>query len=329
MQKRSHNEKTYVQKVEAYTDESGALLFDNKEADKFEQKVVHDVIMAHLDSPDNGKKKKAIFLGYDGCRVDALKYVNKTERESYINAQKKYSADEKKTYLAGKSALSYLLGKENTGLYFAYAGGEKGGKTQQATSTAPGWATMLTGKWALEEGGHGVKDNGIMKNDVKTFLTKAAEGVNGKKYSASFTASWEAHFTENYANDMKYAENNSLDIDYLLTGDDKGTFDDVMKRISGENNTDVVFFTLEGTDHAGHSKKFGIHHHEYVAGFMEEDNYAYEILKAIESRPTYADEDWCIVIATDHGGFNYSHGGQTVMERTTFIATNKIEYLVK
>lgn len=94
--------------------------------------------MAHLDSPDNGKKKKAIFLGYDGCRVDALKYVNKTERESYINAQKKYSADEKKTYLAGKSALSYLLGKENTGLYFAYAGGEKGGKTQQATSTAPG-----------------------------------------------------------------------------------------------------------------------------------------------------------------------------------------------
>ena len=93
--------------------------------------------MAHLDSPDNGKKKKAIFLGYDGCRVDALKYVNKTERESYINAQKKYSADEKKTYLAGKSALSYLLGKENTGLYFAYAGGEKAVKLSKLLRRLP------------------------------------------------------------------------------------------------------------------------------------------------------------------------------------------------
>lgn len=321
------NEKTYVQKVEAYTDENGDPLFDNKEADKFEQKVVHDIVMSHLESPDNGKKKKVIFLGYDGCRVDVLKYMVAKEKKDYVNNQKKYSQEEKEQYLAGSSALSYLLSKENTGLYFSYAGGEKGGKTQQATSTAPGWATMLTGKWALEEGGHGIKDNGIMKNDVKTFLTKAAEGVNGTKYSASFTASWGPHFTENYTVDIDYAKNNNLNVKYSQQNDDEGTFNDVMKRVSGENDTDVIFFTIEGTDHAGHSTKFGIHHHEYVAGFMEEEAYAYQILKAIENRPTYDEEDWCIIISTDHGGFNYSHGGQTIMERTTFLATNKIEYL--
>lgn len=322
------NEKTYVSKVEAYTDENGNPLFDNKEADKFEQKIIHDIVMSHLNAPDNGKKKKVIFLGYDGCRVDVLKYVNKSEKEAYINSESKYSAEEKEKYLKGNSALNYFLSKENTGLYFAYAGGEKGGKTQQATSTCPGWATMLTGKWALEEGGHGVKDNGIGKNDVKTFLTKAAEGVNGTKYSVSFTASWGPHFTETYAGDITYAKNNNLDIDYSLKDDDEGTFNDVMKRIRGEDDeTDVIFFTLEGTDHAGHSTKFGIHRPDYVAGFMEEEAYAYEMLKAIESRSTYGEEDWCIIIATDHGGFNYSHGGQTVMERTTFLATNKIQYL--
>lgn len=50
---------------------------------------------------------------------------------------------------------------------------------------------------------------------------------------------------------------------------------------------------------------------------------ALDILNAIESRPTYAQEDWLIVITTDHGGIGTSHGGQTLEERNTWVVCNK------
>lgn len=49
----------------------------------------------------------------------------------------------------------------------------------------------------------------------------------------------------------------------------------------------------------------------------------YEIIKTIEARSTYAQEDWLIIISTDHGGTGTSHGGQTPFERMTWLACNK------
>lgn len=55
-------------------------------------------------------------------------------------------------------------------------------------------------------------------------------------------------------------------------------------------------------------------------------SWGYEILKTIEARSTYAEEDWLILIVTDHGGTEYGHGGQTPFERMTWLACNqKIE----
>jgi|GEM_PF-2843176 len=41
------------------------------------------------------------------------------------------------------------------------------------------------------------------------------------------------------------------------------------------------------------------------------------------SRSTYAEEDWLIIISTDHGGTETGHGGQTAFERMTWLACNK------
>tara|TARA_B100001765_G_scaffold210701_1_gene172321 strand:- start:1825 stop:3210 length:1386 start_codon:yes stop_codon:yes gene_type:complete len=35
----------------------------------------------------------------------------------------------------------------------------------------------------------------------------------------------------------------------------------------------------------------------------------------MENRPTFQNEDWLIIITSDHGGIGYSHGGQTIEER--------------
>lgn len=324
------NRETYIQKAEAFTDEAGNPLFANSEAEKYPQTMVYEIATAHLNAPlaDGKTAKKVLFLGYDGCRVDVLQYAVQSKKEAYVEADSHWNDYKKDIIRARKSGLMKL--RSTGALVFAYSGGEKGGKTQQATSTAPSWASMLTGKWAAEEGGHGVLDNGMYKpSSVKTFLTEAAE-AEGKNYSASFTTSWREHQAVTYQRDIEYAIVNNLDVTYTHCPDDAGTFYDVLARVSNPDSnqdTDVVFCTLEGTDHAGHNTQFGIQHFQYVEGFTEEDDYAYRILQAIENRPTYDTEDWCIIFATDHGGYKYSHGGQTIMERTTWICTNQPQYL--
>jgi arylsulfatase A-like enzyme len=45
-----------------------------------------------------------------------------------------------------------------------------------------------------------------------------------------------------------------------------------------------------------------------------------ELLDALRARPTYADEDWLLLITTDHGhkpGGN--HGGATLEERSAYV----------
>ena len=45
------------------------------------------------------------------------------------------------------------------------------------------------------------------------------------------------------------------------------------------------------------------------------------IIKALRARVNYKNEDWLIVVATDHGGDN-SHGGSSYKEQNAFIILN-------
>ncbi len=58
-------------------------------------------------------------------------------------------------------------------------------------------------------------------------------------------------------------------------------------------------------------------------GFRNAEATGMDIIEAIESRDTYATEDWLILITTDHGGIKRNHGGPSFEERITFIVSNK------
>ncbi len=94
------------------------------------------------------------------------------------------------------------------------------------------------------------------------------------------------------------------------------------KEKTAAEDPDVIFFTFEFTDHAGHLYGFG-NNNNYKNGSLDADKFGYEIIKTIEARSTYNEEDWLIVISTDHGGKGHNHGGQSVMERSTWLAVNK------
>lgn len=106
---------------------------------------------------------------------------------------------------------------------------------------------------------------------------------------------------------------------------DEETVAQLKKELSdiGDNSTDVIFATLEYADHAGHTYGYGNDSEEYVSAVKEADKVAYQLIQTIYERETFEDEDWLIIITTDHGGIQTNHGGQSIEEVNTLFATNK------
>lgn len=281
---------------------SNMKIFDSTVDKAMPQTVIHKLVIEHLNSPlPEGKtKKKVIFLGYDGFRADGLENIQDSS----------------------ESAVMYV--KNQGGLYHTFSGGVAG-VCEQATSTAPSWMAMLTGGWAQY---NGVNDNGQMKKEeAETFITYALN----KGYSASFTTSWREHTSLSYKPDTVNAILKNQPAEYTHQIDDTATYYQVLKYVSKSEGAekmpsedpDVIFFTFEFTDHDGHGSGYGNKNENYIKACKDADSYGYSIVKAIENRATYAEEDWLIIVSTDHGGVVRGHGGQTAFERMTWLSCNK------
>ncbi len=79
-----------------------------------------------------------------------------------------------------------------------------------------------------------------------------------------------------------------------------------------ENNTplnpDALFIHFDQVDHAGHAYGYHPDTAHYVEAVHNVDNYVRNLYSLIESRKQSNNEDWLIVIVSDHGGEGYGHG---------------------
>lgn len=286
---------------ESYLEKIAQVEYENTVETAVAQTELYDMIYDHFNSPlPEGKtEKKAIVIGYDGCRADAL-----TLTENNF------------------SGINKMLGN-GASLKLAYCGGVNyPAENTQDTSTAPGWCSVLTGVWADK---NGVTGNGITKTmEYKTLMTSLTE----EKVidSASFITSWNGHFeTDNstYKLEKEYCEEKGLNVRFNYCIEDTASARTAIKDIKSDDCSDFIFAIYEGTDHAGHTFGFSSNNPIYRAGFRLNDILAYRTLEAIESRDTYESEDWLIILTSDHGGFETDHGGPSIQERMIFILTNK------
>ncbi len=269
------------------------------------QTELYDIIKAHFDSPlaDGKTEKKAIIIGYDGCRADVLKEMR----------------DE-------KSAISSML-HDGASINLAYCGGVNyPAENTQDTSTAPGWCSILTGVWADK---HGVTANGITKSlEYKTLLTTLVEDEIID--SSSFITKWKGHFDRKnatYLDEKAYCEENNLNVSFNRCKDDVASHEYTLNEVKKTDCADFIFVIYEPTDSTGHGYGFTINNPRYKEAFKTADQYGLETIDAIKARETYDTEDWLIIITSDHGGIDTDHGGASIQERMTFIITNKeIDY---
>lgn len=285
----------------AYREAVGQVAYENSIETAIAQVELYDIINEHFNSalPEGKTEKKAIIIGYDGCRADAL-----TLAENSFSGINKMLAD-------GASCKLVYCGGVN---YPAI--------NTQDTSTAPGWCSILTGEWADKTG---ITGNGITKTlEYKTLLTSLTE--NGTIDSAVFVTSWNGHFETDdgtYNLEKAYCEEKGLNVAFKYCLEDTASANTVIKDLKQDDCSDFIFAIYEGTDHAGHTFGFSINNPIYQAGFRLNDILAYRTLNAIENRETYESEDWLIIITSDHGGYGTSHGDESIQERMTFIVSNK------
>lgn len=300
----------------------------------FEQSIpqtkIFNMVEDHINN-ENGKKKKVALLGFDGARADVL--VNLLNSGNPDTSGDKYSGIVNDPVY---SAVNAIL-KDGGKVYNTYTGGEKGDISEQETSTVWGWASMLTGKWGYENGtcsskggapkymkGHVAK----LSLDSPTFTRKYAE----KGYKTSFNASWDTHFEETYINEINYLkENKNIDMKYNNFDDDAMMQEYLRKAVTvgSEEERDIIFAIYENPDNNGHATGFGNDNYKYTNSIVKSDNYAYEIIDLIKKRPTIEQEDWLIIMSTDHGGLKTWHGKQNVECRSIWIASNKPELTEK
>lgn len=77
-----------------------------------------------------------------------------------------------------------------------------------------------------------------------------------------------------------------------------------------ENEPDLLFVSIDITDHAGHS--FGHESQGFFDCVHHMDERVGEFLKELEARKML--DDAVIIITADHGGINYGHGGDSMAE---------------
>ena len=77
--------------------------------------------------------------------------------------------------------------------------------------------------------------------------------------------------------------------------------------VAAPDAPDATMWFINGTDSGGH----GWGYYPYTTGYFNKihifDRAIGNVLKAISSRPTFAQEDWMIVVTSDHGGYHMGH----------------------
>lgn len=289
------NEKQYIKSI-------NNDIFENSIYDALPQTKVYETVKDFL-AKKSDKRKRVLIYGFDGARADSMAYLIPTLDENVTGHN----------FKARYSAVTQL--KEEGGLYLSYAGGDNSEpQTIQETSTAQGWASILTGKWGVE---NGVQKHATLKSSCPTILTECAE--NG--ISAVFSSIWPDHFTVTYKAEIENAKSKNLPLSFKQVKDEEELQSVLMDEI--DKNTGIIFGINEFPDYNGHMHGFGSDNYRYVAGITNADRFAFELFEHIRSREDYKNEDWLLIITSDHGGHKRRHGTQLIEDRMTFIAVNK------
>jgi predicted AlkP superfamily pyrophosphatase or phosphodiesterase len=186
------------------------------------------------------------------------------------------------------------------------------------TWSGPCWATVVTGVSVAK---HNVLHNvftGHRLADHPDFLTLAS--LAGKRTYLS-VGSWEPLATTACGGPLFGAPDRVTFTSFghdCERGDEAATVDAERELAAPGADYDVAFVYLGDVDETGHRVGVGA---EYTAAVERADARIGRLVATLRTRPSYAEEQWTVIVVTDHGHVDEGgHGGDSDVERTAWIA---------
>ncbi|MFI5477120.1 alkaline phosphatase family protein [Streptomyces cacaoi] len=194
------------------------------------------------------------------------------------------------------------------------------------TLSGPGWSTIITGVWPDK---HNVKDNALTGHQFAQYPDFLTRIEIAKPSLTTYAVSSWAPITDTVFSSKVDTRVSTPAAEY-----DTGTTSRAVAQLR-DGNPDAVFVQLDNVDHAGHS--YGAASQQYLDAVHGVDIQVGQMVTAVKSRASYANEDWLIMITTDHGHTDAGgHGGSSRPERQTFLiatgagtAAGSVRYDVK
>jgi hypothetical protein len=265
-------------------------------------------VLALGSCKEEARKPKAVFIIVDGIAADVIEKLDPPALKEISQAG---------------------------GFTRAYVGGEKGTYTETPTISAVGYNSLLTGTWVNK---HNVWDNDIADPNYHYHdIFRLAEESNPELTTAVFST-WTDNRTKLIGEGLP--QTGKVTLDYKFDGleldtikyphDNESNYihqideavSDEAARYIRENGPDLSWVYLQYTDDMGH--RFGDSDKFYEA-IRIADKQVGKVWDALKAREKEFDEDWLIVITTDHGRDAVTgkhHGGQSDREKLTWIVTN-------
>lgn len=103
----------------------------------------------------------------------------------------------------------------------------------------------------------------------------------------------------------------------IAVANDAAVADTAIKKI-GINKADLIVVNFNQVNQAGLKYGYSADVPEYKAAVTQVDTYIGKLLDAVKARKTYANEEWLVVITSNHGGVNKGFTSQTERERNSF-----------
>ncbi len=226
-------------------------------------------------------ERKVLTIAMDGVRPDALAVANTPNIDSLLN-----------------------------GTFFG-TGGPSGmfsmnAQAEHLTFSGPGWGAYMTG---LHVDRHGADTNGfehVVPGTTDWFVPLE-----------SFNPSLNTHrvLTWNIASTSFPSGADTVDnYEYNQNGDQLMT--NRVAQLMQDPATDAVMMFYSDTDTAGHTCGFSPTAACYIAAIEKVDGQIGQILTQMSARPTFANEDWLVIMTSDHGGLGTDHSGGLPEQRT-------------
>jgi len=188
------------------------------------------------------------------------------------------------------------------------------------TVTAVGWSTILTGVWPDE---HGVMGNEEELNRLHRYPEVLTTAYCERPTLNTYGAASALIFGTTFGPGPLFGPGVRT-VDWVDRREYPGKFtetdpviQEAAERHLSTGDPDLAFVYLGETDQIAHASGVG---QEYEQAIARQDVRLRRLVDSLRSRPSFADEEWLVMVTTDHGHLDEGgHGGGSWQERQSFI----------